>query len=230
MNPSGTGRFIADSWYSDEPLPAAYTHPAAARLRQSGGIAAREPDAGAIEAYLAAVDVAAAIEEVTAAGRAMGGVRGAFLGGLAECLRVMWDLVQGCAARDRGSRTSAACAHRPGRRRRRRGPRGSGRWWPNSSPGPVTTPGRRRSSATPSATGATSGSCLARRSGSWRPRSSPCSRRARGGTWCPACRRSCARYRANIQFLPIEDAWFSGSMNDVGRARRRDGSPEYEAT
>ena len=25
MCPSGTGRFIADSWFSDEPLPAAYT-------------------------------------------------------------------------------------------------------------------------------------------------------------------------------------------------------------
>ena len=33
MCPSGTGRFIADSWFSDEPLPAAYTHPAAALLR-----------------------------------------------------------------------------------------------------------------------------------------------------------------------------------------------------
>ena len=24
LDPSGTGRFIADSWFSDEPLPAAY--------------------------------------------------------------------------------------------------------------------------------------------------------------------------------------------------------------
>ena len=31
MCPSGTGRFIADSWFSDEPLPAAYTHPSAVR-------------------------------------------------------------------------------------------------------------------------------------------------------------------------------------------------------
>ena len=31
MNPSGTGRFIADSWFSDEPLPPAYTHPTAAK-------------------------------------------------------------------------------------------------------------------------------------------------------------------------------------------------------
>jgi hypothetical protein len=36
--------------------------------------------------------------------------------------------------------------------------------------------------------------------------------------------------RANIQFLPIQDAWFSGSMNYLGHARRPDGSPEYEAT
>jgi hypothetical protein len=36
--------------------------------------------------------------------------------------------------------------------------------------------------------------------------------------------------RANITFLPITDAWFSGSMNYVGRARNKDGSPQYEAT
>jgi hypothetical protein len=36
--------------------------------------------------------------------------------------------------------------------------------------------------------------------------------------------------RANIQFLPIKDAWFSGSMNYLGRARKADGSPEYEAS
>jgi hypothetical protein len=36
--------------------------------------------------------------------------------------------------------------------------------------------------------------------------------------------------RANIRFLPIKDAWFSGSMNYLGRARRSDGAPEYEAT
>jgi hypothetical protein len=36
--------------------------------------------------------------------------------------------------------------------------------------------------------------------------------------------------RANIEFLPIKDAWFSGSMNYLGRKRGRDGKPEYEAT
>jgi hypothetical protein len=36
--------------------------------------------------------------------------------------------------------------------------------------------------------------------------------------------------RANIDFLPIKDAWFSGSMNYIGRARKPDGTPQYEAT
>jgi hypothetical protein len=35
--------------------------------------------------------------------------------------------------------------------------------------------------------------------------------------------------RANIDFLPIKDAWFSGSMNYIGRARNADGTPQYEA-
>ncbi len=61
MCPSGTGRFIADSWFSDEPLPSAYTHPAAARLRQSGGVGAKNIDRDAIESYLRDVDLPAAI-------------------------------------------------------------------------------------------------------------------------------------------------------------------------
>ena len=36
--------------------------------------------------------------------------------------------------------------------------------------------------------------------------------------------------RANMTFLPIKDAWFSGFMNYLGRARNADGSPQYEAT
>jgi hypothetical protein len=36
--------------------------------------------------------------------------------------------------------------------------------------------------------------------------------------------------RANVEFLPIENAWFSGSMNYLGRARNADGLPQYEAT
>ena len=41
MSASGTGRFIADSWFSDQPLPPAYTHPTAAAVRATGGVAAK---------------------------------------------------------------------------------------------------------------------------------------------------------------------------------------------
>src|SRR5512144_2135276 len=78
MNPSGTGRFIADSWFSDEPLPGAYTHPTARRVRESGGVSAKQPDVPAIDAYLSAVDVKGAIEGMTSEGRKLGGLRGAY--------------------------------------------------------------------------------------------------------------------------------------------------------
>src|SRR5208282_5068015 len=50
MCPSGTGRFIADCWFSDEPLPATYTHSTAARLRTAGGVTGK--DSVAVEDYL----------------------------------------------------------------------------------------------------------------------------------------------------------------------------------
>src|SRR5512138_3679631 len=64
MSASGTGRTIADSWFSDAPLPEAYGHPAAARLRETGGASAVSPDGAALDAYLAAVDVRGAIDGV----------------------------------------------------------------------------------------------------------------------------------------------------------------------
>src|SRR5215469_18669679 len=94
MNPSGTGRFIADSWFSDEALPPAYTHPSAKKVRELGGVGAKEPDKAAIDAYLAAVDVKGAIDQMTAKGKKLGGLRGAYLEGLGICFLAMWDLVQ----------------------------------------------------------------------------------------------------------------------------------------
>src|SRR6476660_4758445 len=72
MCASGTGRFIADSWFSDAPMPPAYTHPLAARIRESGGGAAKEPDHDAIDRYLGDVDVAGAIRGMPAASNATG--------------------------------------------------------------------------------------------------------------------------------------------------------------
>src|SRR5258708_31376525 len=76
MCASGTGRFIADSWFSDAPLPAAYADPAAARIRESGGVGGKPADATAIAEYLARVDIPAAIAEVKRSAAAFGGLRG----------------------------------------------------------------------------------------------------------------------------------------------------------
>ena len=92
MCPSGTGRFIADSWFSDEPLPAAYTHPAAALVRQSGGVGGKTIDHDAVEAYLRAVDLSAAIAGLRREAAGCPEPRRAYLIGLADSLDVMWDL------------------------------------------------------------------------------------------------------------------------------------------
>src|SRR5215467_6142405 len=91
MCPSGMGRFIADSWFSDEPLPAAYTDPAAARLREAGGVSAKQPDREAIQAYLAIVDIPAALEGLKSQAQAFGRLRGKYVAGLDECFGVMLE-------------------------------------------------------------------------------------------------------------------------------------------
>src|SRR3954465_7370255 len=90
--PSGTGRFIADSWFSDHPLPHAYTVAEAARVRESGGVSAKAPDVAAIDAYLAQVDIPGAIAGMKSAAAGFGGMRGEYLQGLALCFEAMWDL------------------------------------------------------------------------------------------------------------------------------------------
>ena len=79
MCPSGTGRFIADSWFSDEPLPAAYTTPAAARVRETGGVSGKNVDRQAVEEYLRQVDLPQAIAGIRDEARNIAGMRGQYL-------------------------------------------------------------------------------------------------------------------------------------------------------
>jgi hypothetical protein len=232
MNPSGTGRFIADSWFSDEPLPPAYTHPAAGPVRASGGVGAKEPDRAAIESYLAAVDVRGAIAGLRAEGGGLGGLRGAYLEGLAECLEAMWDLAMEILGRgdavpyERCVRASTGAAPEPSD--------------PNEKRQRVAELLAR--AGHPSEGDAAS---LLAAVDAWRA-----ARRVPGKS-IPALSQAfiaeldalTARHlaphlpaplgevpRANIRFLPIEEAWFSGSMNYLGRARTPQGLPLYEAT
>jgi len=224
MCASGTGRFIADSWFSDEPLPLAYTVAEAAPVRASGGVSAKTPDAAAIDRYLAQVDIPAAIEGLKRAGAEYGGLRGEYLVGLALCFETMWDLameILGRGAPVPYERCVEASTGRP--------------------PEP-SDPAQKRERVA-ELLGA-SGDLLAAVD-AWRVRHRVpmASIRLLGaaviGHFDQLAALSVVPYlphefalvpRANIEFLPIKDAWFSGSMNYLGRARRPDGGPEYEAT
>ena len=66
MCASGTGRFIAGTWFSDEPLPLAYASPSAAKV-QEFGVSGRNVDRATCAARnLRLVDIETA-EQVLAA-------------------------------------------------------------------------------------------------------------------------------------------------------------------
>ena len=228
---SGTGRFIADSWFSDEPLPLAYTHPAAARVRSSGGVSAATPERKAIEEYLAAVEILPSIRALSVEAAAIGGPRGAYLAGLASCFEAMWDLAmeildlgapvpyERCV---RASTGQAPEPSDPASKRERVAELLARVGFPSHDTEQLlaAVDGWRSALAVPMAAVKTLGAMAI-------------------GYFDALTARHVVPHlpvelhsvpRANIQFLPIRDAWFSGSMNYLGRARNADGSPEYEAT
>ena len=228
MCASGTGRFIADSWFSDEPLPLAYTHPAAARVRQSGGVSAPTPDRAALDDYLAAVDIPGAIQGLKAES---GGLRGQYLAGLALCFETMWDLAMELLGRGPAvpyERCVLASTGRPPEpsdpeAKRERVAELLGRaGFPSTTRAelPAAVDAWRRAHMVPMASIRALGAAVIAQFDQLTA--------ANVAPHLPPELRAVPR--ANIEFLPIRDAWFSGSMNYLGRARRADGSPEYEAS
>jgi hypothetical protein len=224
MCASGTGRFIADSWFGDEPLPEAYTALEADAVRQSGGVAAKAPYVAAIDAYLTKVDIPGAIEGLERVAGEVGGLRGEYLAGLALCFQTMWDLameILGRGAKVPYERSvHASCAQAP----------------------EASDPRDKRERVAELLGGP---SDLLAAVDAWRAshRVPMASIRLLGAAVIGHFDRLTAANvvpqlpaewqdvpRANIEFLPIREAWFSGSMNYLGRKRRPDGSPEYEAT
>jgi hypothetical protein len=228
---SGTGRFIADSWFSDEPIPLAYIHPSAVPVRESGGVSAKTPDRNAIERYLADVDVLGAIRGLNEEARAMDASRGEYVRGLALCFEAMWDLAMEILGKGESVpyvRCVEASTGRP--------------------PEPSQPQAKRerltellaRAGYPFHDSGGLLGAVEAWRAERMIPMASV---RALGDAVIARFDALSATNllgyfppefasvpRANIDFLPIKDAWFSGSMNYLGRARRADGTPEYEAT
>jgi hypothetical protein len=196
-------------------------------VRASGGVSGSSPDRAAIDAYLEAIDVPAAIAGIVEGARETGGLRGAYLDGLALSCGVMWDLALELLGRGDpvpyGRAVVASCGVPP-------------------SPSEPQTKRERVAALLQSA-----GYCgdLQSAVASWRrdrlvpAKSIP----ALASAFIAELDAATAVHllphlppalhsvpRANVTFLPIENAWFSGSMNYLGRARRSDGSPEYEAT
>jgi hypothetical protein len=229
MCPSGTGRFIADSWFSDEALPAAYTLPSAARIRQFGGVTGKNVDREAIEEYLHAVDIPASIAGIRDEARKIGALRGPFLSSLALSLDVMWDLAMEILGKGapvpyaRCVEASTGRAPEPSRpeAKRERVAELLGRAGYSTSAGILdAVDAWRRDRWVPMASvRALSTAVIAHFDHLSKTNVSP---------FLPD--ELFRVPRANIEFLPIKDAWFSGSMNYLGRARQSDGAPEYEAT
>jgi hypothetical protein len=231
MHPSGTGRLIADSWFSGAPLPPAYTHPAAIKLRETGGVAGKKAERKAIDIYLSDVDVLGAIREIPEKTSGLPARRRAYLKGLANCLEVMWDLAMEILEKgekvpyERCIRASTGFDPQPSHPKakcNRVRELLSRAGYPSSGSAELVAAAdawRRDRMIPPSSIPALSSAFIAEFDRLSRENLLP---------HLPRALHSVAR--ANIRFLPIANAWFSGSMNYLGRMRKSDGSPEYEAT
>ena len=231
MCASGTGRFIADSWFSDETLPRAYTHNAADHLRKSGGVSGKDLDRGAVDTYLGDLNLRQAIDGIRTESKNTDPLRQAYLTGLADSLQVMLDLALETIGKGDPVPYERAVEASTGK-----------------PPEPSQPQSRRDRVAELLGTRSTSsehGKVLLEAVDAWRrdrvvPMASVRSLGAAVIAHFDALSAQnlqphlpselAAIPRANIAFLPIKDAWFSGSMNYLGRARNQDGSPQYEAT
>jgi hypothetical protein len=231
MCPSGTGRFIADSWFSNEPLPAAYTHPSAESVRQSGGVGGKSVDRAAVDEYLRQVDIPRAIAGVRNEAGKIQGLRKEYLAGLAVSLETMWDLAMEVIGKGdpvpyaRSVEASTAKPPEPSRPEEKRGRVAEllGRaGYPASNAGGLleAVDAWRHDRVIPMASVRGLGAAVIAHFDNLSAKN-----------LVPYLPAELARVpRANIDFLPIKDAWFSGSMNYIGRARNADGSPQYEAS
>ncbi len=231
MCPSGTGRFIADSWFSDEPLPAAYKHPGAQHLRTCGGVSGKSVDPALIDQYLLEVDLPKAIAGIRDQANTIGGLRGQYLSGLAICLDVMWDLAMEVLGKGDPVPYSRAVEASTGKPPEPSDPAAkcervarllAGAGHETSGPAALlaAVDAWRHSRVIPMASVRGLGAAVIAHFDALSAKNLQ-----------PHLPSQLARVpRANIDFLPIKDAWFSGSMNYIGRARNADRTPQYEAS
>jgi hypothetical protein len=231
MCPSGTGRFIADSWFSDEPLPRAYSHESADHLRKMGGVTGKDLDRNMVDNFLRDLNLRDAINGIRAESQRSEPLRRAYFAGLADCLETMLDLALEVLGKGDPVPYERAVIASTGK--------------PPEASHPQAKCDRVAELLRRGGYSITDGNGLLGAVDAWRrDRSVPmASVRSFGAAVIALFDQLSQRNliphlpgelaevpRANIAFLPIKDAWFSGSMNYLGRARKTDGSPRYEAS
>ena len=231
MCPSGTGRFIADSWFSDEPLPIAYTTPAAAKLREVGGVTCKDCNKAMFDEYLRESGIAGTISELYESAHNQTGLRGAYLQGLAGSLKIMFELAMEVIGKAPAVPYEQCVVSSTGR--------------PPEPSDPKAKRERVTELLAKAGYSSRTNDDLLFSVDTWRRKLNvpmSCIEQTSKSVisyfddlsaknllpYLP--REMAAVPRANIEFLPIKDAWFSGSMNYVGRARNAGHSPMYEAT
>ncbi len=230
-NPSGTGRFIADSYFSGAELPALYADPAAKQLREGGGVTGDADAQTAARTLLERYELRARIGALRAAGEGFASLRGAYVTGLADSLEVMLDLALEVigdgppVSYERAVRASTGEA--PMRAETSTERETVARLLAELGEGADRHGGLQEAVDAWRAKRRISREDIERASDEIIPRIDALTERH----VMPHLPDSLAEVpRANITFVPIENAWFSGSMNYHGRRRDADGNPEYEAS
>jgi hypothetical protein len=195
-------------------------------------VGGKQIDREAVETYLREVDLPAAIAGVTSEAAKAGGLRGRYLDGLAVSLQVMWDLAMEILRKDAAvpyERCVEASTARPPEQSQ-----------PQLKCDRVTELLAKAGYAAAGSRDNLLAAVDAWRKERWAPMASVSGLGAAViaqfdelsvRNVVPFLPKELATVpRANIEFLAIKDAWFSGSMNYVGRARDVDSSPKYEAT
>ncbi|PKN49908.1 MAG: hypothetical protein CVU63_00830, partial [Deltaproteobacteria bacterium HGW-Deltaproteobacteria-20] len=228
---SGTGRVIADSYFSGKELPEAYRGEDADAVRKSGGVSAKEPDRKAIASYIARVQPAVHLDAMERGSQDFDPLRKEVVHGLVNALRVELGLAlerigegpqvpyERCVVAAMGEpATEADTQDDLERVRALLGELGEKVPAGDDGLTEAVDAFRKRTWIGHEGIAKASTRVIAHLEEMVKKNFVP---------HLPEELRSVPR--ANVAFQLIEDAWFSGSMNYIGQERLADGTPAYEA-
>lgn len=228
---SGTGRVIADSYFSWKELPECYAGPEADALRQSGGVSAKHPDRDAVRAYIRRFSPPRYIEQVLEHARGFDPLRRQMVEALAGALSMQLDLAlerigdgppvpyERCVVAAMGQPAKAAdTRHDLQRVRELLGELGENVGTGSDALMHAVDAYRKRTWVGHEGISKASARVIAELEQLVQRNVVPL---------LPEPMRQVPR--SNVAFQEIKDAWFSGSMNYLGRQQLPNGEPAYEA-